>query len=42
MILGAKLKDPGIKNPLEPGFTASDVKRHHWVGLTTMMISSLR
>ena len=35
MILAAKLKDPGIKNSLEPGFTARDVKRHHWTGLTT-------
>jgi len=35
MLLGAKLKDPKIKNPLESGFTARDVERHHWVGLLT-------
>ena len=33
MLLGAKLKDPEIKNPLMPGFTVRDVQRHHWVGL---------
>jgi hypothetical protein len=35
LILGEKLKDSKIKNPLEPGFTARDVKRHHWIGLTS-------
>ena len=34
LILGDKLKEHKVKNPLEPGFTAYDVKRHHWIGLT--------
>ena len=35
LTLGDKLKEHKVKNPLEPGFTAYDVKRHHWIGLTT-------
>ena len=35
MLLGAKLKDPKIKNPLSDGFTARDIERHHWVGLSS-------
>ena len=35
VLLGAKLKDSEVKNPLEPGFTVYDVERHHWVGLST-------
>lgn len=33
VLLGNKLKDPEVKNPLEPGFTARDVARRCWAGL---------
>ena len=35
LLLGAKLKDPKVKAPLEPGFTAYDVEHHHWLGLSS-------
>jgi hypothetical protein len=34
-ILAAKLKDSKVKNRLEPGFTARDLRLHHWIGLTS-------